>query len=867
MKKILSLFIAVVMVASACIFCIPTASAATLDAHNVSVEIPHFSGTAQFQDLSGKAVASKPTMSEVFDEPQTFKEGTGNKTLVLDGVIDDGEWGTPLLTVDSTTAAQMGTSIPSAENTYYWHVSEALTGTGFKAEYGLNFKMWMAWDEAYFYMAAVVEDLDGAYNKFSNENIWNGDTLQVRIDPDGPNSVVGGHGYDASVNAFPWASPTRTGEDPANNASSEIYGGKVLNLGASYIAPSTNNGKPSFFDMSPRYNPRREGVALADGTIDYYITKYDQHDARYDAEETNPFGSVLGCIRPVREVNTVSSKRYLTTYEFAIPWTMMDGSAYEYVYDEVTGTESVNLVMANYTPAAGDEFGMSVALLNAAQGATGDYNSFLTWGSGICGVQMGTDDGTAGGSNSIVLASDELGTTGCEHTFAPATCIDPEVCSKCGYKRLFSVGHDYECVINTELAHGQDGVITATCKTCGDVHVATAYSDNGNVRSVWSGAPNDRQWGSYEHTYVDDEGNIIYNPDGSAKSNLVSYEGEKVFDLSDGEKGTYFQLDDRFSTHSYKYSIRLTGLDETNGGYAGDKLPSETNHYVYGFYNWFGGSHNDGSQIVYGMDYAVGFFPDSMTSTTGKFKITEAIGGVASNVTQKVFAETETIDLGTGWHEYIFVFDNDSNTVWYYMDGELILAAWNEGFNLGKGESETFDLLRIFYTSLMMKDMAVGDKTAFLETVTPTPTNGKVIIDGVEYGSYEAGATVELPVPAIKVNAGAFERFYTYTSDTVTVTRSEYSNANATANGRTYSFTMPAGDVSLTSEYVLVGDVDGDGLIGAKDIKQIKKVSASKANVEGKLYEAADAQLDGVLSSKDCKLIQKITSSSGTVDK
>lgn len=865
MKRFLSLFIAVVMVASMCVFYVPSASAATLDAHNVGLEIPYFSGTSKFQDLAGKAVAGKPSMSELFDEPETFKEGTGDKVLVLDGIIDEGEWGTPLLSINSENAAQMGTSIASAENTYYWHVAETLTGTGYNPDYNLSFDMWMAWDEQYFYVAAVVDDYDGMYNKNSGENIWNGDTLQIRIDPDGPNSVVNGKGYDASVNAYPWGSSVRGGDDPSNAGATELNAGKVLNLGASYCAPSTNSGKPCFFDMAPRYNPHREAITLEDDSVDRYETTYEQHDARYDAEEENPFGSVLGAIRPIRTAVANASKRYVTTYEFAIPWTMMDGSMYEYSYDEATDTETVSLKMTNYEPAAGDEFGMTVALLNAAMGGNGEYNSFLTWGSGICGAQMGTDDGTAGGSNSIVLVSDELGTTGCEHTFEPATCVDPEICSKCGYKRLFSVGHDYECVINTELAHGQNGVITATCKTCGDVHVATAYSDAGHTKWTWSKALDDKQWSMYDYAYTDDEGSPVFNADGTSKTNIVNYNGDIVYDLSDGLKGTYFQINDSISTHSYKYSVRLTGLNETNGGLSGDQLPSESNHYVNGFYNWFGGTQNNGSSIVYGMNYAVGFFPETMTSTKGKFMITEAIGGVIDNVDQKVLAETETIDLGTDWHEFVYVFDDDSDTVWYYMDGELLLAAWNAGFDLGAGASDAKDIIRVFYTSMMMKDLSIGDKTAYLAERTPVAADGKVIIDGVEYGTYAEGTVVELPVPALRSDSGTFERFYNYTSDSVEVTRSDYSSKNTTANGRTYTFTMPAGDVELTSEFVLVGDVDGDGLVGSRDVKQLKKVASSKAYVSDKLEEASDTQLDGVIGSKDIKTIKKISASTADI--
>ena len=856
MKRFLSLFIAVVMVASMCVISAPMAAAATLDAHNVGVEVPHFSGSLYFNEIVGRATRANG-IAEVYEEDVLLKEGTGSSVITLDGVIDEGEWGIPLLSIDSDYAAQMKTSTPSAENTYYWHGAENVNGL--KLDQGLHFDFWMAWDADYLYIAAVADDPDGPRLDKENEDVWNGDCLQIRVDPDGPNSVVNGKGYDASKIAFPWGSAVRGGEDPSAEGATEVNGGKVINLGAAYASPNSSSGHVALFDMSPRYNPHREAVYLADGTVAYYRTAYDQRDAGFASDARgslgdNPFGAIFGAVRPVSSATADNANRFVTTYELAIPWTQVSGSMYDYNYNEETGEETSTLILSDYIPAIGDEFGISVALLNGAYvGGNGEYNSWLTWGSGICKAQMGTDDGTAGGSNSMVLSATELGAANCEHTFAEATCIAPETCTICGYQRGFATGHDYTCEVKAVPSETQDGLIVGTCKTCGYVHNAVIAKENPAVSHTWSGAANDRQWKAYEYAYVDENGDYIYNDDGSNKTNLVQYEGENVLSFVDGDPGTYFQLEDNFSTHSYKYDFRLTGLDDTNGGYALEDIDT---HYTTGFYHWFGGTANNGSQIVYGMNYAAGFFPDSPTSTTGKFMIREAGGGVVNDSDQKILAESAIIDLGTDWHKIVYLFDNESDTCMLFCDDQLMCGTWNEGFDLGAGAGNAYDLVRRFNTSCMIKGMEIGNKTAFLGATAPA--NGTVTIDGVEYGSFAEGETVELPVPALYEAEANYFRFFTYTSNEVEVVRSAYSADNGTANGRTYSFVMPAGDVTLTAEYVLVGDVIMDGVVGTRDFKQLNKVLLDTVTINEKEAEAADIQLDGTIGTRDVKALTKV---------
>lgn len=888
MKRIISLFIVVVMIASMCVFTTPGASAATLDEHNVGVEIPHFSGWTSWNPPAGYATRPGRTPMPAFGKYDTWlkvadldvdddenweliEEMTADydgALIRLDGVITPEEWGLPLVTVDSDYAAQKGSNLPSAENTYYYYEDDVDGKLKLNREAGLSFKLWMAWDEGYLYIAAVVDDPDGLFCNYSGENVWNADCLQIRIDPDGPNSVVGGHGYDASQIAYPWASAERVINDTATlaNPGAEINGGKVINLGAAYYSPTTASGRTELFDMSPRYYPKRVAVTLENGEVDYYKTEYKQWGAGYKSvaeNAPNPFGMVCGAILPLPAPTDENADRYETTYEIAIPWTYLNGSMFEYSYDEETGEETCELKISDWVPGVGDEFGVSIALLNAAYGSSG-YNSWLTWGSGVCGGQMGTDDGTAGGSNSMVLSSAELGTVGCDHEFSEPTCTSPYVCSKCDYEKGFCVGHDYTTKVVSTPTSTKDGKVVATCNTCGYVYEAIVKAEKGSVTKTWSEKFGDPEWSSYEHAYVDDNDNPVWNEDGTRKTNYITYEGEKVLAYLDAGPGTYFYTDSKAGTYSYKYDLKLTDLSYDPA----DLVHESTYHYIDGVYHWFGGIMNTGTNLVHGISYAAGFFPSEKGSTSGKFMIREAVGGVFDNVEQAILCESAEIDLGKDWHEIVFMFDDDSDTAFIFCDGELMCGTWNEGFDMKGVNDSANPIMRRFDTSYVMKGMQLGNKTAFIDNVV-VPSNGYTLTcDGEVIGTYDAGEVVELPVPSLYTDStGSAYRFYTWESADVTVDRSEYSAAAGTANGRTYSVVMPDTDVELTAKYVLVGDVDGNGEINGLDAKLINAVNVGSSAIEGINSEAADVKLNGQINSLDIKELKSLVLGISMVEK
>lgn len=58
----------------------------------------------------------------------------------------------------------------------------------------------------------------------------------------------------------------------------------------------------------------------------------------------------------------------------------------------------------------------------------------------------------------------------CHHEWAPATCTQPQICTKCGAEQGEPLGHDYGEWKEKEAATcAKKGVEEAVCKTCGDV--------------------------------------------------------------------------------------------------------------------------------------------------------------------------------------------------------------------------------------------------------------------------------------------------------------------------------------------------------------------------------------------------------------
>ncbi|MBQ7669715.1 MAG: hypothetical protein IJS45_03220 [Clostridia bacterium] len=886
MKRILSTVIAIVMVVSVMSFVPFTANATggnghTLDAHNVGFEVPYFSGKTEYYDITG-AIGSMSY--EDIGEINGISK-SGKSKLILNGEVSEAEWGKPIIEVDSRYAAERGTSTPSPENTYFWWSQKGDNATQIDVtsgtavhDKGMSYKVWMAWDEEFLYVAAVVVDPD-SYNapKDDKNNIWNGDAIQFIIDPEGPNSVAGGEGYNPAKNPRPWNSyEGKTGQ--------YFNTGLIANIGAGFVTDISN-----VYDLSRRYSPVLSESAETP-TVDWNTNSISYGDYVADDSWVNEImgtdddNFAFAAIVPV-QTGEGKDAVFTTTYELAIPWTLMNGTHYDY---EIVGDEVVTeLVQGDLLPEAGKEYGFSMVALNAKRGST-NYNSWLTWGSGVCGAQTDSADfATAGGSNSMLLVADELGTTGCDHTFDDPTCSTPYICTKCGYERGFAVGHDYTSELITPLAANQDGLIRSTCSFCNEVVETIVPAVDQNVQHLFDGTLtegaldpssewNEAGWNTAFHD--ENGGSIMEN--GRSKLAYSAYNGEMVFDYSDpaivgikvydgntDENGkptysmpneqTYFTTSSNYRSYSYKYDFRLAGI-----------APTEVmKDYRDGIYNWFGGkqpkviTEESPSPYSYGLNYAAGFFPTEPGATTGTFRIMEAAGQVMKDekATQKILSETEVVDLGTDWHNIIFVFDESACAAFLYVDGECVCAAWDEG--MGMNGNDQVAIIRRMDTYCMFKGMGIGSTTAFLDEVEITGYT--VTCDGEVIGTYEAGAEVELPVPEFRNVNGNLYRFFTW--DGETVTRSSYSNTNETANGRVYTLTMPASNVVLEAVYSLVADVNGDNKVNSKDLAMLKRiVAASEDDVDEAKYDRSDLDCNGKTNSKDISRMKRVVAGDTT---
>lgn len=854
MKKVLSLVLVAAMLVCGMAI-IPSATAATLDEHNVGVEAYYFGGELKMREASGTPGSVK------WEEEMTIREGDASKgTISLDGNIEDGEWGSPVARIRSEYAANndgktygRNTAFeePSAENTYYYYTKRE-NGSSWTPK-GLNFDIYILWDEDYLYVAAHVVDNDGYSASNKGSDAWDNDAFQFRVDPEGPNSSVGGTGYDAK-----------------GNSSSSIYDeyvspwkGEEYNDKRGLLKESVSNfvlaytGSTELYDSSKRYNPKKIDYEFNDGTkgtvTQYNGTHVNDFDYRLDYDEEGMYGSIMtenkgSALLPIN----------YTDYEVAVPW---------------------NLVKEGYLAKAGNELGFAATLLNARPSVNG-YNAWLGWGTGVCASQMRWDPQTCGGSNSVTLSTTTYTTARCEHDFAAATCVAPETCKLCGYQRGFKSGHsfDYSDLVlpTTESA----GSIVATCSVDGYVeNITIPKADNKDVKYSFSTSDTKIQdkgfndgfsvaWRTTNET--DDNKNRIgplaYNPDGSIKTafdNTTFPDIGAVLDLySNGngktsesiaddvtnrdQAGTYFSLDSWNSTYTYKMDVYFPDLSvDFDDGYTSGIRNSFGNMNLYGTYSagLFKFSTDEGDV------YYAGIIPTVIgenSATTPEIFEAKALSYTklsASDLTEKV------------WHTYAFMFDDVSGTAVFAWDGKIVAAA-SDKHMCYKDTQDEVTYLRRFGTAAYLKDIVFGSPALINDYVnggTPTPSDKyTVTVDGVA-AEYEVGATVSLNKEFYR-DGGLSYRFSGWTGDVDVL-------ADATVG--VTEFVMPAKNVTLNSTYIVVGDANGDGSVNALDANLMRRMIVG-------LYDkndCMDINKDGSLNALDANLFRRMVVGLYTPDK
>ena len=134
----------------------------------------------------------------------------------------------------------------------------------------------------------------------------------------------------------------------------------------------------------------------------------------------------------------------------------------------------------------------------------------------------------------------------------------------------------------------------------------------------------------------------------------------------------------------------------------------------------------------------------------------------------------------------------------------------------------------------------------------------------VELGKFTPGDEITLPVPGTLVKDGAVRRFFTWSG--AKVKRSAYDPNSGTPNGRTYTLTVPDGDVELTPVYVWVGDISGDELVTVADVAEMKNLLSS-ALCDERGYEASDINSDGLSTIHDLAVFKAMLAGNYTPER
>ena len=839
MKKVLSLVLVAAMLVCGMAI-IPSATAATLDEHNVGFEAYYFGGKLSMKEASG-------SLGDIdWGEETVVKDGDASKgAIVLDGKIDEGEWGSPVAQIRSDYAANndgktygRNTSFeePSAENTYYYYTKRP-NGNSYTPK-GLNYDIYVMWDEDFLYVAAHVVDNDGHAASNHGDKAWNNDAFQFRVDPEGPNSIVNGKGYDA-VGTPDEKNPNPQYISPWKGEEYNDKRGLLKETVGNFVVAYTNYTE--LYDSSQRYKPQQVEYEFNDGTQGY-VTKYKGSYVYYMDFDPGMYGVAM-----TESKGTGLIKLNYTDYEVALPW---------------------GLVKDGYSANEGNELGFAAALLNMNPSGS-EYNAWLGWGTGICDYQMRWDPQTCGGSNSLTLSSTPYTTARCEHDFAAATCMAPETCKLCGYQRGFKSGHSFDYSDLVLPTTTSDGSIVATCSVDGYVeNITIPKADNKDIihsfkttdTTIMNKGFNDGFTVGWRTTNETDDsknriGPLAYNiTDKSLKTafdNTTFPEIGAVLDLytngngkttepiaddvtNRDQAGTYFSLDSWNSTYTYKMDVYFPDLSVNfNDGYTSGIRNSFGYMKVYGTYSAGIYKFSTDEGDVYYAGIISTQIGDS-TQTTPEIFEAKALS----------YTKLSASDMAENvWHTYAFMFDDASGTAVFAWDGKVVAAA-SDKHMCYKDTQDEVAYLRRFGTAAYLKDIVFGSPALINDYVTSGETTKyTVTVDGVET-EYEVGATVSLNKEFYR-DKGLSYRFDAWSGDTDVL-------ADATVG--VTEFTMPAKNVTLNSSYIIIGDANGDGSVNAIDVNLMRRMLVG---LYGKNY-CMDINGDDNLNAIDVNLFRRM---------
>lgn len=838
MRRSISLVLVAAMLLSVMIFTVPSASAATgiepkLDWGNSYATAYYYGGMVEWHEVKGTSVNNaKADVDATEPELNMRKDYSTDDVIKLDGTIDEGEWGKKSLSVSSEYAGrssgkngQRNPDIdePSKDNAYYFTNFNQPASTKYSE---LQYDAYFLWDEEFFYMAVDVQDPDGFYNmkQSAQEGAWNGDALQFRIDPDGPNSVVDGKGYDAKVTQYPWA------RSEMKNGWQERYS-EFPNFIISLTAPMNTsiNGSTNAFverwDAAKRYNIVEE--AGDDGKTYLSGSEMDVSEGAFDGGKN--WDPVYASVTTKR----IEGMNFRTQYEIAIPWAYMD-SAPEII------------ASGNYfTPEAGKQLGMALTLFNGPRGAQNGYTCSLSWGNGVTNGASYHHYEVDGGSNCLILDDTPFREADiCEHeTFADPTCENGYKCTKCGYEKGLSLGHTFEYSNASLPTADATGSITGTCTKCGTIVrrtiPKTEYEELGFFKASDTGlsmmpAPFDasdeedgRSGWTKMWTYTD--GTPYKDASGKTRNAYEVLNGEAVVNLTNlNFTGTAFYGEsyDNMLSYSQAMDVYMTGYSFPKED---DPDDANTNNmvgesgYTSGIYVTYGGNEKNGYNggLFYIPDDDQYYFALIRFNREETNKIHNCAQFEKWALAYKKVSKEDAADFLNNWHNLKFVYDDTTQTGFVFWDGELQVAGFIPLAKHSRGNGGTSIVTRTFDVQFYAKNIVweklnPGEEIPDVITRPGEQTTFTATINGVEY-QYAAGEEVALTADAFYLDGNWGYRFEAWTGDVAAV--------NDVTAGTT-TFVMPAQDVTITPTYYLIGDIDGNGVVDAMDAATIVRMAS-----------------------------------------
>ena len=523
MRKILSLVMVLAMVLSCASLMAVSSSASVFDEWGYEEWPEGFKGKKKgYQAVEALYFESEPT---------------------IDGSITEAEWGEVTRKMTSAQASNYNESSSLYASYFYWN--GVVTGAEYTGA-GIEYDLWLRWDENYFYVGVKVRDYDGHSLKHGLNNTWNGDAIQFRVDKD----------YNFAD----------TGRDRLNGWSDKSTIPNVM-CGYSQVAGG-------FVECYDDANASTKG-----------LTAY-----------SNPkWGAAKVAVAPAGDKYSDDTAAGYTTYEVALPWKYVfengdymgsgDNTPYTLAFEEWDGEYKSGM------GGIGVELGMSLVTLNAAEGAS-SYNSYLTWGSGVAGANSDANlkkynqkANTCTGANLVFLS---------DATVDPAAGnfkkYDPSKLDRAGsvgggnYDKKFK---DY-LTFDFDKTVAKDKITTLTYDSADDMlYWGNDVRFHGSIRNVG---------GEHGNVLVFDRAIAPYDINGNDKKGVEG--GPDVFTDKDPIPSFYIEASgvDEFSVWNFPTSYTL----EFDVRYLSNDRAAEGRESVLA--TWFGGA--DGVSYQCGYSFA-----------------------------------------------------------------------------------------------------------------------------------------------------------------------------------------------------------------------------------------------------------------------